>query len=156
MRQAETSTFSAIQKILSDQFGLDPGRIALHSDLQSDLGIHGDDGDELFEALDKAFDVDWSGLDLGVHFGNEGSGLPFPWQLKNNCVMYQTQPCRVADLIRAVDEGRWPETKLVPRSKTERRRLYVQSTLQFALYALIIMVGVGALAASGIRFFEMN
>lgn len=134
--------FEKVRDIVAGCTGVDRSRITMNSGFVDDFGVVGDDGDELFEAFSKEFDVDWTGLDLGVHFGNEGWGLPYPWRLEDNCVVYEVQPCRVSDVVRAVQTGRWPGTKIVPLSKSERRMMYVRSWLNVAFFA-----GVGLFAA---------
>ncbi len=135
MTDSVTPTFEEVRDIIAEYTGIERTRIAADSDLLEDLGVAGDDGDELFAEFDEAFDVDWTGLCLGVHFGNEGLHLPLPWQLKNNCVMYETQPCKVSDVVRAVDTGRWPGTKVNLRPRAVRLVMYLLSTLQTAVFA---------------------
>lgn len=120
-----------IREIISLHAGVEQSSIKLESDLRSDLGISGDDGDELFEDLNEVFNVDWSELDLGVHFGNEGSGPPLPWHLNGNCLMYEVQPCKVSDIVRAVNEGRWHGSERILRSKSARIWMYVWSSFVY-------------------------
>ena len=137
MTENESAAFARVRDIIAEFSGVGRVRISLDSDLCRDLGVAGDDGDDLFRAFDDAFDVDWSGLDLGVHFGNEGQGYPLPCQMKNNCLMYKTQPCKVADVVQAVETGRWHGSRLIFRPKSEREKLFARSVLQ-----LIISFGV--------------
>ena len=78
MRLEEQATFEQVRQIVADFSGVDPARITPETDLSADLGIAGDDGLEIFEALDLAFEVDWSGLHPAIHFGEEGLCLPPP------------------------------------------------------------------------------
>ena len=56
---------------------LGPGpKITLDSRLAQDLGVAGDDGDDLMENFAKAFDVDLTGRDFLACFGHEGTN-PF-------------------------------------------------------------------------------
>jgi hypothetical protein len=130
MADRDSALFEQVQRIIAGYAGIDPRKISMESDLRSDLGISGDDGDELFTALDAQLNVDWSGLDLGIHFGNEGFGYPLPWQLKNNCVMYEAQPCRVSDIAEAAQTGKWPGTAKVLRPLSRRLLICVLSALQ--------------------------
>lgn len=140
MTENEQTTFDKISEIIADVAGVDRARISMASDLRRDLGIAGDDGDDLFAAIGDAFDVDWTGLDLAIHFGNEGFGLPLPWQLRNNAILYEPQPALVSDIVQAVDTGRWPGTSRVPRPRAKRATLYLLSIVQIA-------VGVGVIVA---------
>ncbi len=146
MTESENSAFERVSEIITEFAGVDRTRITNDSDLFEDFGIAGDDGDDLFTAFDNAFDVDWTGLDLGVHFGGEGFGLPFPWQLKNDCVMYETQPCKVSDIVQAVESGRWQgTTKLILCSKSWRVTMYLLSAFQYALILGILIAVVWVL-----------
>lgn len=142
-------TFERVREIIAKFTGIDRARITIDSDLEKDLGVSGDDGVDLFAEFDGAFDVDWTDLHLGVHFGNEGLGPPLPWLLKDNCILYKDQPCKVSDIVGAIEKGRWPGTKLTLRSKSERVRIYLVSALQ----ALLIggaLVGVAVAALIGL------
>lgn len=135
MTDSGDPVFEKVRDIIAEFTGVDRTRISADSDLIKDLGVAGDDGDELFAEFDNAFEVDWSGLCLGVHFGNEGLHLPLPWQLKDNCIMYEPQPCKVSDIVRAVETGRWPGTRVNLRPRAVRLSLYLLSTLQTAVVA---------------------
>lgn len=146
MTESEHPAFERVSEIIIEFAGVDRTRITNDSDLFEDFGIAGDDGDDLFIAFDNAFDVDWTGLDLGVHFGNEGFGLPLPWHLKNNCVMYETQPCKVSDIVQAVESGRWQgTTKRILRSRSARVTMYLLSAFQNALLLGILIAVVWVL-----------
>lgn len=135
--------FEKVSDIICDRTGADRRHVTMGSDLCFGLGVAGDDGDYLFEAFDEAFEVDWTGLELGIHFGNEGFGLPGPWRLTNNCVMYEQQPCRVSDVVRAVETGRWHGTKMILLPKSERIEVYVKSGLWFSLFLLPVLAVLG-------------
>ena len=144
MTDSAKPVFENVRDIIARYTGVDRARIAAGSDLLKDLGVAGDDGDELFAEFDKAFDVEWTGLCLGVHFGNEGLHLPLPWQLKNNCIMYETQPCKVSDIVRAVENGRWPGTNINLRPRAVRLVIYLLSTLQCAIIAGMLVAVAAA------------
>jgi acyl carrier protein len=129
MTESENPVFERVREIIAEFTGVDRARITMDSDLCRDLGVAGDDGGDLFRALDDAFEVDWTDLDLGVHFGSEAWSLPFPWHLKNDRVMYLTQPCKVSDIVQAVEIGRWPGTELTLRSLSTRVSLCALSML---------------------------
>ncbi len=145
-------TFERVRAIIADQMGVKRDRITMDADLAGDLGVDGDDGVELFEALDDAFTVDWTGLDLGVHFGGEGWGLPLPWRLKDHCAMFETQPCTVADVVRAVDSGRWHGSRRIPRPRVERTVVYLMSTLQLLLLGLLLGLAAAVLLGKAARW----
>ena len=146
MTESERAVFEKVRDLIAACMGVDRTRISTDSDLCRDLGVAGADGCDLFTAFDNAFDVDWTGLYLGVHFGNE-SCFPSPRQLKNNCVMYETQPCKVSDVVQAVMSGRWRGTPLVLRSESARAMLYVLSTVQ-----IVFVCSMGVAIFAGILF----
>ena len=137
MTDSTDKIFEEVRDIIAEFQLVDRSTITMDTDICMDLGVAGDDGNELFTKFDEAFEIEWTGLDLGVHFGNEGWGLPPPWQISNNCVMYHDQPCRVSDVVQAVETGRWPGTKLVRRSDNECRSLYRQSVFRYVTYGAI-------------------
>ena len=145
-KEEKGAAFDTVRQIIANHAGVDPEKITLETDLVEDLGITGDDGDDVLNALDKAFKIDWTGFDTGLVFGNEGCGLPPPWALKNNSVLYERQPCRVADLVQAAETGKWPILhESIPRKRSHQRGLYLLSAAHFILLSLIasaILLGV--------------
>ncbi len=75
----------------------------------------------------------------------EGWGLPAPWHLKDNCVMFEHQPCMVSDFVRAVNAGRWPGTMVVPVSEFRRVMLYIYSTLLHVFLPGVLLASIGVL-----------
>ena len=142
MSESANSTFDKVREIIADSTGYDQALITMESDIAADIGVAGDDGDLLFMALDEAFDVDWAGLDLGIHFGDEGVFQPLPWHLKNSFWMYESQPCRVSDVVMAVETGKWPGTPIVPISKAEYVALYRQSMSWVILWGGLMIAGL--------------
>lgn len=131
-----STRFEKVRQIFAEHSGVDPNRITMETDIASDLGLAGDDGDELISALDEAFEIEWHDLNVGVHFGNETVFPLLPWDLEGNCELYEPQPFKVSDVVKAADTGRWPGTKVILRPKRERDRLYFCSYL-----FLTILVG---------------
>lgn len=144
MDSLQHNTFEAVQAIIAESTGVKPKKITMETDLRGDLGVRGDDGDELVEALCEAFDVDWNDFDSGIHFGNEGFGLPLPWQLENNCAMYEVQPLSVGDFVRAVAFGHWHGTPRTLLPLAKRREIYLYSILQHSCFGLAIILGLVA------------
>ena len=138
--------FEEIAELVSAQTGVKRAALSWHSDLVDDLKIVGDDGHELFEMLTGRYEsVDWSELNTGVIFGNEPHGsLPLlPWHLKNNCEMYESRTCRISDIVRAVETGKWPDSPLVLRSKKARTMLYARSWVYFGIVLAMGMLVIG-------------
>jgi acyl carrier protein len=57
--------------LISKQTGVPPNRILLTTRLLQDLGLDGDDAEELLLAFAKAFDVDMTSLVFSRHFRGE-------------------------------------------------------------------------------------
>lgn len=143
---SHADTFEKVRQIIAYHSGVKAENITLDTDLVQDLGITGDDGDEILISLNKAFKIDWTGFDVGLVFGNEGCGLPPPWALKNNAVMYESQPCRVGDLVHAAETGKWPiRHEAIPRKRSHKAGMYVLSviySLMLLILAIPILIGI--------------
>ncbi|MNN75417.1 hypothetical protein D3C81_1917210 [compost metagenome] len=82
--------------------------------LFGDLGVDGDDADELLAAFGKRFNVDLSTLDVGKHFGSEST---WPWAFFYWLRLWSRpgtpeqkaglSPISIADLVRAAESGKW-------------------------------------------------
>ena len=131
--------FEKIRNIIAEMQGVKADKITMDSDLLKDFGIAGDDALLLFEEIDNKFAIDWNNIHLGIHFGNEGLGYPFPWQLKDNCLLFEHQPCSVRDLVFAAESGIWKGTPLVPLPLAARLAVYAFSTVQYLFLAGIAL-----------------
>jgi hypothetical protein len=105
---------------VADNTGVSADRLSTASRLVADIGLAGDDADDLFTAYSERFSVDLAGLDLLAIFGPEGCnplGLIY-------CIVYifKAPPdCRdvtITDLIASAEEGRW--TKAPQKEKDAR------------------------------------
>lgn len=134
-----------IFSIIAEQTGILDSRISEHSDLSRDLRIAGDDGDDLFKAVDEKFKIDWSELDFGVIFGNEGFGPVPPWHLypsrlnghRYGCDMYETEHRTVGDLVDAAITGKWRQRPPVLRPPDEQRSKFL---ISFAIYSVLLLI----------------
>jgi hypothetical protein len=89
-----------VKRFLAKFMAEDVANIFLAMTLEDDLGITGDDADDLFEEFARQFpDVNLDGLDLSRHFYPEG----IPWG-PGPC---RRCPLRVFDLVEAVRDKRW-------------------------------------------------
>ena len=70
--------FDRVCGLVSGQSGVPETEITLETRLVEDLGMAGDDGDELLQAFAAEFGVDMSGMAPLNYFGDEGTGLPVP------------------------------------------------------------------------------
>ncbi len=135
----EEELFARVAAAIRQISGHKPERIIPDARLYEDLGIYGDDGHGLFEMLHERFEMDWTGLDLRVHFGSEGLGAPLPWQVTQSAGYFEHQPLTVAQLMAALCQGRWPESPVVPAPVGQRRMLHAASWVQIGILGLIVL-----------------
>ncbi len=89
-------------------------RILLDAQLRRDIGVDGDDADDLMCDFAKQFNVDMTGFDFDAHFGPEGLGcLPiiFFRSLRHKLrgePPPSSVPITIRDLIVAAESHKWP------------------------------------------------
>lgn len=119
-----------VVEIVARCSGVDQTKIGRNTRLGEDLGIYGDDGDDILGALEEAFEMDWTGIDAGVIFGNEGFGPPPLWLLRNNCDLFEQQTLTIDQLVEGLKAGRWLHpTPMIPLSGRRRLGVYFGSAL---------------------------
>lgn len=104
----ERTVFDAVLDILVREMGVPARKVVRDARITEDLGIYGDDGRDLLHHVGARFEMDWGDMWPEIHFGAEGWG--------SGSAGYAPQPVSVGDLVGALRSGRWPGTKLVPRS----------------------------------------
>ena len=67
--------FKKIIDFVSDKAGVDPNRIERTTRLELDLGVYGDDAEELIIGYSKRFNVDVSQFMLSDYFNGESDPL---------------------------------------------------------------------------------
>lgn len=65
-------------ELLADQTGYPQERITMDTSIIDDLGVAGDDADELFQAFDERFGTNSQRIDYLRFFGHEGV---YPWTI---------------------------------------------------------------------------
>jgi hypothetical protein len=134
--------YHRVAAIIVEYSGVGQNQITPQARLCEDLGISGDDGDELLQELDRRFRMDWTGIDAGVLFGNEGFGPPPLWMLRRNCMMFEPQSLTIEELASSMHAGHWLKaTPLVPIRGWQRAYVYAAS----ALMTLIIVAGLAGM-----------
>ncbi len=66
-----------VQWVVANETGNPPTRITMNTRIQSDLGVAGDDGEDLLVRFQKEFSVDMSSLRYDKHFEPEGVPLGY-------------------------------------------------------------------------------
>ena len=119
----EEQLFDRVAGAIRDISGQKPEKIRREARLFEDLGIYGADGHDLFEALHEQFEMDWTGLDLGLHVGVEARA--WPWQARERSDGFEPHPLTVDALMDALKAGRWPVYPRIepPRGVAIRRQI---------------------------------
>jgi hypothetical protein len=103
--QAEEQVRQFVAKFLSADLGcLTPSTRLCH-----DLGVTGDDGEELMEAFSERFGVEMSGFVFDRHFGSEAECNPLMYALM---WLFERErlrlvPITLTDLAEAAQTGVW-------------------------------------------------
>jgi acyl carrier protein len=105
-----STTFEQVRVFLSEQIRVSPQQIEPTTRLLHDLGIDGDDADEVLSDFGKRFGVDFSALAFQRHFGSE-LGVGGRWLIRKICGgnAIRLSPVTVQDLVDAANRGRWIE-----------------------------------------------
>ncbi|MBP7051886.1 MAG: DUF1493 family protein [Phycisphaerae bacterium] len=96
-------------KIVGEVTGVASEKIGLSARLRQDLGVDGDDVDDLFLALRDEFGTDFSGLDFPRHFREELHMLSPLFFLYRGLAhgRWGNGTITVKHLVRVVQAGRW-------------------------------------------------
>jgi hypothetical protein len=117
--QPDNDVREQVFEFVTDYWSVDRSRLNDNTTLFGDLGIGGDDGDEILHAYSQRFNVDMSGCEVRRHFGSEGGCMPlapFYWLYtayrRRRYGLSAEQSCglveiTIDDLVAAAIEGRW-------------------------------------------------
>jgi Protein of unknown function (DUF1493) len=82
MTESNDQIAKRVIAIVAHNRAVEPSTINLQTDLHEDLGLAGDDVDDLFGELQKRLQIDFSGFQFDRHFEGEGaSPSDFVWVL---------------------------------------------------------------------------
>ena len=101
--------------LIAKETGTPPEYIQPAHRLNVDLGVDGDDAEELLRAYREKFRVDMSGFDFHRYFGDEPDAVSLfllLWRLLTGDE--KPEPLFVRDLVRSAQLGRW-----APRTSTD-------------------------------------
>ena len=103
-------TFEQVRDFLCEQCRVSQQQIEPSTRLLHDLGVDGDDADEVLAGFGKRFSVDFSALAFQRHFGSE-FGAGGRWLIRKICGgdAIRLSPVTVLDLVDAANRGRWIE-----------------------------------------------
>ena len=101
--------FVDIQNFISDYTGVHKKRITKDTNLQRDLGLHGDEAGDFIEEFSKRYNVDLNGFIFDKHFDTEGSFNPIYYLY---LLLFKRQELRktiisVSDLLHAAVARKW-------------------------------------------------
>jgi hypothetical protein len=125
--------YAAIYAFLSEEVGVDTACLKHDTSLQDDLGVAGDDFDELVGDYAERFGVDISGYRWYFHHDAEGSG---PADLFFKQPSYERIAVTPTLLLESANAGRWMLE--YPQHRGPRRRIH-QSLLS-CLFILVILM----------------
>ena len=116
MSAERTSRADEVRAFVAASCGVEQGRVQPETRLYEDLGVNGDDSDDLLREFAAKFHVDLAGYDHGAHFTGEGM---WPWDplvllwrvVRHGRLSVERIPLRVGRLIRAAEEGSWLPTR---------------------------------------------
>lgn len=109
MRTSKSETEQKVKAFLGEQIGVSPGMLTSETRLEHDLGITGDDAEEVMEAFMDRFQVDMSEFEFNRHFGPEWGCNPAVWLWCRvfTSRLIQTEPITVDDLVEAAMQKKW-------------------------------------------------
>jgi hypothetical protein len=87
---------------VSETLMVKESRLNARTTLLYDLGVDGGDGDDFLFEFSERFGVDFTGIDLSLHFGPEGMPLPFLGPEPKMLI-----PITLGGLADAMARGRW-------------------------------------------------
>lgn len=105
MVEGDDQMTKRIIAIVAHNRGVSPLKIGLQSDLYEDLGLTGDDVDDLFDELHKQLEIDFSGFQFGRHFTSEAR-----YWFSGGHWKRQRIPVTIADLVTAAKNKKWTMT----------------------------------------------
>ncbi len=120
--------FAQVRTFVAKYNGIAEEKLKADTRLFHDLGIDGDDGDELIEAFCEAFEIqDKSNMNLAEYFGPEGCNpFGFLYDLLFAREKFRKIPITLQDLAKSAQAKRWipPQgqpkpAKLFRRSRTD-------------------------------------
>ena len=111
------TTFEAVAKVIAHRAGVPCESLTPDTRLLHDLGIYGDDVDEILFDLDKLGVIDWSDFRFDNYFYSEPHLFSWGGLLHSGTRMKRSSklPLTIAMLVAAVERGRWSSS--VPRGR---------------------------------------
>ena len=108
-----TVTAADVIAIIAEETSISPERIQPQHSLNFDLGVDGDDAEELLRTYMEKFHVNMQAFDFHRYFGDERAFNIFAylWQIFTG--IEKQEPLFVRDLVRSAQLGHWaPHAKL--------------------------------------------
>lgn len=108
------SLFHLVKDIVVKETHAHPDEVQLHTRIEDDLGITGDDAWELMETFKSRFKIDMAACDHNKHYDSEGWGCILFWWCLGQAREYE--PVTVEHLVRVAQEGRWLNPPLISKN----------------------------------------
>ena len=112
----DSKIFEEVKTFISRLCAIQEEKITLDARIMEDLGIAGEDADELMTALAQNFHIDMTGYDFLDYFYEEGGDNPLGqlyYQLFNRNKIRPKLSLTVKDLVVSVQLGKWTVLKEV-------------------------------------------
>ena len=103
----ETDIRSRVIDLVANVAGVPTSRLRPAMELEEDLGVTGEDAQELIEDYAACFQVDMSAFEFYRHFEGESLFAGFLTKFRGESV--QHVPLTIDLLVRAAQERRWPQ-----------------------------------------------
>jgi len=101
-------TFQEVRNYLCERWGVRPDEMTPCSRLLHDLGMDGDDAEEVLSDFAMRFHVDMSSLAFSEHFGTElGAGLRWMVRKTLGGKALRKAPITIRDLVESANHGSW-------------------------------------------------
>lgn len=133
-------TYNDILTIISEERGEPINKLSLETTINNDLGVYGDDWDQLIEPIIKKYPItDWSGFVFLNHMAGEGypprlfinmlifipkliiAAIVFPFSKRRSAavfqyilfkeIQYKDDPLYIADIFNSAIKGKWQYAK---------------------------------------------
>ena len=106
----DSDALASILAFVAEETAYPVEKITLETSVQKDIGVNGDDAEELMERFSKTFQVDMKEFQIDRYFYPEHYCTFSPLKVVQWLVgdrPYLTDTIRIADLVKAAEHHRW-------------------------------------------------
>jgi hypothetical protein len=103
----ERPSFDALAHLLAELRSEPRENITPATRLREDLGVDGDDWDDVLAAIAQRWPVDWTGFDFYTYFDEEPNWLSLVRAIRDLATERRRRPFTVGHLALVVQRGAW-------------------------------------------------